>query len=100
MPAAFAASGIGDFEVFDFAREGKRPDGTSVKLAFSLAFAQDRASPDMRFAVCQHHFPENFWNPAFQTHANGAKSDAGVVLVAENPADHHVFLKAFAGVAT
>ena len=37
---AFEASGIGDFEVFDFSREGKRPDGTVVKLAFSLAFAR------------------------------------------------------------
>jgi catechol 2,3-dioxygenase-like lactoylglutathione lyase family enzyme len=57
---AFAASGIGDFEVFDFSREGKRPDGTVVKLAFSLAFAQDKISPEVGFAACQHHFPENF----------------------------------------
>ena len=94
----FQAKGIGDFEVFDFAREGKRPDGTVVKLAFSLAFAEDKMSPDVRFAVCQHYFPENFWNPAFQAHANGAARVPGVVLVADNPADHHVFLKAFAGV--
>lgn len=94
----FKASGIGDFEVFNFSREGKRPDGAVVKLAFSLAFAQDRASPDVRFAVCQHYFPENFWNPAFQTHANGAMRIPGAVLVADNPADHHVFLKAFTGV--
>lgn len=95
----FKASGIGDFEVFDFSREGKRPDGTVVKLAFSLAFAQDRTSPDVRFAVCQHYFPENFWNPAFQIHANGATRVPGAVLVADNPADHHVFLKAFTGVS-
>ena len=36
---AFEANGIGAFDVFDFAREGKRPDGATVKLAFSLAFA-------------------------------------------------------------
>jgi len=95
----FKASGIGDFEVFDFSREGKRPDGTTVKLAFSLAFAQDKASPDVRFAVCQHYFPENFWNPAFQTHANGATRVPGAVLVADNPTDHHVFLKALTGVS-
>jgi Glyoxalase-like domain len=94
----FAGAGIGDFEVFDFSREGKRPDGTAVKLAFSLAFAQDEASPDVRFAVCQHYFPENFWNPAFQLHANGATRIPGVVLVADNPADHHVFLKSLTGV--
>jgi catechol 2,3-dioxygenase-like lactoylglutathione lyase family enzyme len=96
---SFEASGIGGFEVFDFAREGTRPDGTSVKLAFSLAFASDPASPGLGFAACQHHFPQNFWNPAFQSHANAAKSMAGVAMVAENPTDHHIFLKAFTGVS-
>ena len=94
----FESAGISDFEVFDFAREGTKPDGTSVKLAFSLAFAQDPASPDVRFAACQHHFPENFWDPAFQTHANGAKAVSGAALVADNPAGHQSFLKSFTGV--
>jgi hypothetical protein len=49
------------------------------------------------FAACQHHFPENFWNPAFQAHANKASGIAGVVMVADNPADHHIFLSAFVG---
>lgn len=95
---SFEAAGIGGFEVFDFAREGARPDGTPVKLAFSLAFARDPASPNVRFAVCQHHFPENFWDPAFQIHANGVGAVPGVAMVADNPADHHIFLKAFTGV--
>jgi catechol 2,3-dioxygenase-like lactoylglutathione lyase family enzyme len=95
----FQAAHISDFEVFDFGREGKKPDGTTVKVAFSLAFARDQASPDLGFAVCQQHFPENFWNPAFQSHANGASGMPGVVMVADNPSDHHVFLKAFSGVS-
>jgi hypothetical protein len=95
---AYQAAGISDFDVFDFAREGTKPDGTPVKLAFSLAFAQDPASPDVRFAACQHHFPENFWDPAFQTHANGAKVVSGAALVADNPAGHQTFLKSFTGV--
>jgi len=95
---SFEATGIGGFAVFDFSREGAKPDGTPVKLAFSLAFARDPASPNVRFAVCQHHFPENFWDPAFQTHANGAGAVPGVAMVAENPSDHHIFLKAFTGV--
>jgi hypothetical protein len=94
---SFEASGIGGFEVFDFSRQGAKPDGTPVKLAFSLAFAVDQASPNVRFAVCQHYFPENFWDPAFQAHANGAGAMSGVALVAENPTDHHIFLKAFTG---
>ena len=94
---AFEAAGISNFEVFDFAREGKRPAGTEVKLAFSLAFAADPASPDLRFAVCQHHFPENFWNPAFQVHANGAMYVPGAAMVANHPSDHRSFLKAYTG---
>lgn len=96
---SFEKAGIGGFKVFDFAREGAKPDGTPVRLAFSLAFARDQASPNVRFAVCQHHFPENFWDPAFQSHANGAGAVSGVVLVAENPTGHHIFLKAFTGVS-
>jgi hypothetical protein len=96
--SAFESSGIANSEVFDFAREGTGPDGTPVKLAFSLAFAADPASPNVRFAVCQHHFPENFWNPAFQTHANGVGAVPGAIMVADNPTDHHIFLKAFTGV--
>ena len=95
---AFEAAGIGGHDVFDFAREGTRPDGTPVKLAFSLVFAHDPTSPDLGFAACQHHFPGNFWNPAFQIHANGANTVPGVAMVADNPSDHHIFLKAFAGV--
>jgi hypothetical protein len=96
---AFRAAGIGDFDVFDFEREGRRPDGSPVKVAFSLAFAADPKAPDTGFFTCQQHYPENFWNPAFQKHANGVSGVAGVVFVAENPADHHVFLKAFSGVS-
>ena len=96
---SFEAAGIGGRKVFDFERDGAKPDGTPVKLAFSLAFAHDPASPNVRFAVCQHHFPENFWDPAFQTHANGARTVPGAAMVADNPTDHHIFLKAFTGVS-
>jgi catechol 2,3-dioxygenase-like lactoylglutathione lyase family enzyme len=96
---SFEAAHISDFEVFDFGREAKKPDGSTVKVAFSLAFARDAASPDLGFAVCQQHFPENFWNPAFQSHGNGATGMRGVVMVADNPSDHHVFVKSFTGVS-
>jgi catechol 2,3-dioxygenase-like lactoylglutathione lyase family enzyme len=96
---SFEAAGIGGSKVFDFARDGAKSDGTPVKLAFSLAFARDPASPNVRFAVCQHRFPENFWDPAFQTHANGARTVRDVAMVADNPTDHHIFLKAFTGVS-
>ena len=54
----------------------------------------------MRFAVCQHHFPENFWNPAFQIHANGAqrvprRGDGR----RQSDSTTTIFLKAFTGVS-
>ena len=97
--AAFESAGISGFDLFDFSREGKRPDGSPVKVAFSLAFARDPSSPNVGFFTCQQHHPENFWNPAFQRHANGAAGIPGVVLVADNPTDHHIFLKGFTGVS-
>jgi hypothetical protein len=96
--AAFKAAGIAAADELTFEREGKRPDGTPVKVGFSIAFARDARAPEVGFATCQQHFPENFWNPAFQQHANGVTAIKGAVLVADNPADHHIFLSAFTGV--
>lgn len=95
--AAFRAAGIAASETMRFEREGKRPDGSAVKVAFSLAFAEDRRAPDIHFAVCRQHYPENFWNLAFQKHANGASAVAGVVAVAGEPEWHRAFMQAFAG---
>jgi hypothetical protein len=94
----YRAAGIGDYEVVNFERQGQRPDGTVIKLAFSLAFVANPNAPDIGFATCQHHFPENFWNPDFQRHANGAKRIAGAVMVAGEPSQHRDFLLAYTGV--
>ena len=95
--AEFRSAGTGDFEPFELEREGRSGDGTVVKFAFTLVFAADPGVPRAGFFTSQNHFPGNFWNPAFQVHANGAANVAGVVLVAENPSDHHIFLSAFVG---
>ncbi|MEJ2435482.1 MAG: VOC family protein, partial [Pseudolabrys sp.] len=93
----FRAAGIAASETMRFEREGRRPDGTPVKVGFSLAFAEDKGAPDIHFAVCQQHYPENFWNPAFQQHANTATGIAGAVLVADAPERHRGFLEKFTG---
>jgi len=93
----FQAAGIGDYELYEFERQGKSPDGTPVKLAFALAFASDPRAPEIGFFTCFQRNPENFWSPAFQSHANTAAAVAGVVLVAQVPGDHANFLAAFAG---
>jgi catechol 2,3-dioxygenase-like lactoylglutathione lyase family enzyme len=95
--AAFAQAGVGGFEPFFFERQAKRPDGTAARVAFSLAFAQDRLAPQAGFFVCQQHEPRNFWSPAFQAHPNGALGVDAVTMVAENPAAHAEFLHHFTG---
>ncbi len=95
--AAFRAAGIAAAETLRFDREGKRPDGSAVKVGFSLAFAEEAGAPDIHFASCQQHYPENFWNPDFQKHANGVERIKGVVVVADQPARHRDFLLAFTG---
>jgi Glyoxalase-like domain len=96
---AFRLADIGDFQVFDFEREARRPNGATVKVAFSLAFAADEKAGDAGFFTCQQHYPENFWNPAFQDHLNGVTGIAGVTMVAERPEAHRHFLGAFTGVS-
>jgi catechol 2,3-dioxygenase-like lactoylglutathione lyase family enzyme len=95
--ADYRAAGISTSDIMRFEREGKRPDGKAVKVGFSLAFAQDSQISDIHFCTCQQHFPENFWNPEFQKHDNGAIAIAGVVIAAERPAEHLDFLLAYTG---
>jgi catechol 2,3-dioxygenase-like lactoylglutathione lyase family enzyme len=95
--AEFRAAGIAVSDALHFERQGTRPDGGRMKVGFSLAFARDPRASEIGFAVCQQHFPENFWATALQQHANTVAGIAGAVLVAENPTDLHIFLSAFAG---
>jgi hypothetical protein len=94
---AFAAAGIGAFAPFRFERIARRPDGTEKPVAFALAFAASDALPAAGFFVCQQLHPENFWDPAFQNHPNGARGVGAVALAADEPARHAEFLSAFAG---
>jgi catechol 2,3-dioxygenase-like lactoylglutathione lyase family enzyme len=94
---AFRAAGIAASDVMRFEREGRRPDGSLVKVAFSLAFAEDRQAPAIHFATCQQHHPENFWNPDLQHHANSAQAIAGVVMVGADPQAHGRFIESFSG---
>lgn len=92
---AFDAAGYGGFQIFDFARTGRRPDGSDVEVAFSLAFARDPSSPHAGFFTCMQKLPDNFWAPDLQRHMNGTTGVAGAVLTAEEPEAHLPFLQAF-----
>lgn len=95
--AAFHAAGIGDFETFFFERQASRPSGEAARVAFTLAFAQDDLARECAFFVCQQHEPQNFWNPAFQSHPNGASGLAAALMAADEPSVHRRFLTAFTG---
>lgn len=96
--ALFAAAEVGTFEPFFFERRGRRPDGSETTVAFTLAFAADANAPDAGFFMCQQHFPENFWNPAFQDHPNTAAGLASAAMASADPERHGGFLTVFAGV--
>lgn len=94
---AWRRFGIAEFEPFRFGRKGRRPDGSDMEVSFALAFATPAFAPNLCFFGCQHHHPENFWNPAFQKHENGALGVSRIVLMHRSPADAFAFMKAWAG---
>jgi len=94
---AFKAAGIGKPEAFFFERRAKRPDGSDVPVAFTLAFAAAPGVKDAGFFVCQQHHPEHFWSPMLQTHANSVTGIAAVVFQASEPAALAPFFASFSG---
>ena len=92
MPAHFAKAGVGLGKALRFGRTAEAADGVRREVAFTIAFALDPTAPSAEFFVCQHHNPENFWNPAVQSHPNTARRLAGIVLVAEQPYQRLEFL--------
>jgi Glyoxalase-like domain len=95
--ADFDAHDLRVYDPFRFERTAEGPDGTERKVAFSLTFTGDSRLKRAGFFTCQHHYPENFWRPEFQRHANGALGIASAVMVTRDPADFHEFLTHFTG---
>lgn len=81
----FAARGLPDLAPFDFERQATLPDGRSVRVAFSLAFAPLAEAPEAVFFTCQQHAPEHFWKPDYQVHANTAQTLEEVAMIAPDP---------------
>lgn len=90
-------SGLTVHDPFDFERVATLPDGEQRKVAFSLTFVSHPELPEIGFFTCDHHYPENFWKPDYQRHDNGAYDLAGIVIVADEPSDHHVMMSSFIG---
>lgn len=98
--ADFTRRGIGGASVFQFSRIGRKPDGRSVTVSFSLAFAQPALPSHAGYFVCQQHAPDLFWNSAFQQHPNGVTGVAGVVFQTTSPDAFAGFFGDFTGVGT
>jgi len=89
--AQFAAAGLDTYAPFDFERQAKLPDGSSARVAFSLAFVTHKAMPEAVFFACQQHAPQYFWKPEYQQHPNGAQVVTEVVMRAPDPGAHAEF---------
>ncbi|HKU95234.1 MAG TPA: VOC family protein [Vineibacter sp.] len=84
--AEFRAKKLETYERLDFGRDATLPDGRTVRVGFSLAFATHPEMPEATFFCCQQrHPPELFWKPDYQRHANGARRLVEIVMVAAEP---------------
>jgi len=96
--ADFEKRGLPVYDPLRFERIAKGPDGSERTVAFSVTFTSDaRIHRQAGFFTCQHHFPENFWRPEYQRHANGALRVDSAVFVTRDPADFHEFLTNLTG---
>ena len=82
-----------------FERQGKRPDGTPVKVGVLARLRERQGRADVGIFTCQQHYPENFWNPAFQKHANGVSERRRRRCRGREPERHRAFMQKFAGAA-
>ena len=97
--ARFAAAGLDTYAPFDFERQATLPDGRTVTVGFSVAFATHPDLPRAGFFTCHNRYPENFWKPEFLDHGNGATAVAEAVMVAEDPQRLADFCAGFSGSA-
>jgi catechol 2,3-dioxygenase-like lactoylglutathione lyase family enzyme len=95
--AAFASRGLLVYDPVRFERIARGPDGSERAVAFTMTFTGDPRIKEAAFFTCTHHYPENFWRPEFQRHANGALRIGAVTMIARDPADFHEFFTYFTG---
>jgi hypothetical protein len=84
---AWHAAGLKTYEPFDFSRMAKMPDGSDVKVGFSLAFVSHPAAPWLGLFACQHYRPEYYAQPHYLKHPNSASTVLDVWIVGERALD-------------
>ncbi len=97
---AYVAAGLPEYSPFSFERIAVSPEGEERQVAFDLTFTTDPLSTELGFFTCHNKFPENFWKAEYQSHPNTVRDLNEVIFVADDPADHHEFLKVFIGERT
>ena len=78
--AGWADTGLRTYEPVYFERQATLPDGEQVKVAFTVSFVTHEELPACAFFVCQQHYPQYFWKPDYQVHANGATEIGSATL--------------------
>lgn len=84
---AWQVAGLQTYEPYDFSRMAKMPDGTDVRVGFSLAFVSHPAAPWLGLFACQHYRPEYYAQPQYLKHPNTASSVQDVWIVGEKAMD-------------
>ncbi|MFO0997931.1 MAG: VOC family protein [Alphaproteobacteria bacterium] len=95
--ARFGAANLPTFAPFDFERQARLPDGSSVTVSFTLAFARSPDMPEVGFFTCQNRAQQYFWKSEYQHHANGAQVIRAVYLASPDPARDARFIAAMFG---
>ena len=91
--ARFEKLGYSTFAPVHFARQAKQPGGGYAEVAFTVAFVQHPDFSELGFFSCQHHYPEHFWHPAFQQHANASRRISYIELVLDLQPERIAFLE-------
>lgn len=98
---AWRDAGLKTYAPFDFSRIARMPDGTDLRVGFSLAFVTTPEAPWLGHFSCQHHAPAYFEQPQYLRHANTAHAIADVWISGDGApglADHFAIIVGAAGV--
>ncbi len=89
----FKKNNLTTYDLFDFSRIARQPDGRDVTVGFTLAFVSVPELPEAMAFTCEQWRPDLFWKSEYQIHANSAQRINEVFLVAEDPVPAETFIK-------
>ena len=89
----FMKNNLTTYDLFDFSRLARQPDGRDVTVGFTLAFASVPELPEAMAFTCQQWRPDLFWKSEYQIHANGAQRINEVFLIVDDPEPAETFIK-------